>query len=443
MPLPWLTPELPDNKLSNRQSPGADSSDLAQIANTLTLRQQQVLQAFLQGQSDEAIAQSLYVEPSTVRRHLANISKRLGLANETGERYSHRDELLELFRRERFKEAIAFPGTPLSPLSPLYVDRPPVETRCYRGIGNPGALIRIRAPRRMGKTSLLHRILACAEANGQSPVVINFHQLDGQPIADLDQLLQWFCLLISQRLKLKPQLNDYWDRERFGSIVSATAYMQGYVLAQHLEQTHQPIVLALEAVDWLFDKAAIAQGFFAMLRSWHEEAKNLEIWQQLRLIVVHSTELYIPLDIHQSPFNVGLPIQLPRFTLEQVHYLADQYGVSLGREAGRSLLDLLGGHPYLTQLALYHLTQADLDFETLSQTAATQSGIYSSDLRRIWEWVNADPALYAALQTVVQSMPSGTRLDPIQSYKLESMGLIVLEGNTARVSCHLYEQYFT
>ncbi|MEM9218587.1 MAG: AAA-like domain-containing protein [Cyanobacteria bacterium P01_F01_bin.150] len=42
-----------------------------------------------------------------------------------------------------------------------------------------------------------------------------------------------------------------------------------------------------------------------------------------------------------------------------------------------------------------------------------------------------------------QSMPEGTRLDPIQSYKLESMGLITIAGNTARIGCSLYEKYFS
>ncbi len=50
----------------------------------------------------------------------------------------------------------------------------------------------------------------------------------------------------------------------------------------------------------------------------HEQGKNNPDWQRLRLIIVHSKEVYIPLNINQSPFNVGLGIELPEFNLEQV-----------------------------------------------------------------------------------------------------------------------------
>ena len=43
--------------------------------------------------------------------------------------------------------------------SPFYVMRSPVEKNCYRTILQPGSLVRIKAPRRMGKTSLMVRIL--------------------------------------------------------------------------------------------------------------------------------------------------------------------------------------------------------------------------------------------------------------------------------------------
>ena len=44
-------------------------------------------------------------------------------------------------------------------LSEFYVDRPPVETDCYRALDRPGALIRLNAARQMGKSSLMSRVL--------------------------------------------------------------------------------------------------------------------------------------------------------------------------------------------------------------------------------------------------------------------------------------------
>mgnify|MGYP001147120572 FL=1 len=40
------------------------------------------------------------------------------------------------------------------------------------------------------------------------------------------------------------------------------------------------------------------------------------------MVIAYSTEYHGKLDIHPSPFNVGLPIELKEFTPEQVTKLA-------------------------------------------------------------------------------------------------------------------------
>jgi len=422
------------------------------IYEELTPRQRKVVQAFLAGETDEGIATSFYVEAATVRRHLANICKEFGLSNPEGEHYSRRDELIDLFARYRPEMVnlrlssgqrsrspdVEFPGSPLPLESPFYVKRSPIEERCAREILKPGALIRIRAPKRMGKTSLLNRIVADAKTLGYHALRLDLRQAEEQFLTSLDTFLQWFCVNVSRKLELPPQLDDYWD-ERFGSIVSCTTYFQSHLLGQ----LNNCLLLGLDEVDWLFEASKIAQGFFALLRSWHEEANNLEIWQQLRLVVVHSTEVYIPLNINQSPFNVGLPIRLPELTPEQVQGLARQYGIrwSASSEVER-LTAMVGGHPYLVQLALYHLHSGEMTLDELLQTAPTQAGIYGNDLRRHWQTLQGHPELMAALKSAIEAETTGVQLEPTLAYKLESMGLVQLRGNEARVSCELYRQYF-
>lgn len=130
---------------------------------------------------------------------------------------------------------------------------------------------------------------------------------------------------------------------------------------------------------------------FSLLRSWHEQAKQWEIWQNLRLFVVSSTEFYTELNINESPFNVGLSVHLPEFNLEQVQDLARRYGLNWTNEEGvknaRSLQAMVGGHPYLVRLAIYHLlTAPNLSLENLLQEAPTMTGIYSAHLRRQLEF---------------------------------------------------------
>ena len=63
-------------------------------------------------------------------------------------------------------DILEYPEGQMQVNSPFYIERPPIEARCYEQIAQPGALIRIKAPRQMGKSSLLARILHKAEQQG-------------------------------------------------------------------------------------------------------------------------------------------------------------------------------------------------------------------------------------------------------------------------------------
>ncbi|WP_013322663.1 AAA-like domain-containing protein [Gloeothece verrucosa] len=127
--------------------------------------------------------------------------------------------------------------------SPFYLQRLSIEEQVYQEIGKPGALIRIKAPREMGKTSLLLRILDYGEKLGYYTVSINLQQTDQSILNDLNQLLRWLCANIARQLQLKPQLDEYWD-EDLGSKISCTLYFQNYLL----QSIEAPLILALEGV---------------------------------------------------------------------------------------------------------------------------------------------------------------------------------------------------
>lgn len=334
------------------------------------------------------------------------------------------------------KADLELPEGPVSLDSPFYIERPPIESLCYEAIAKPGALIRLRAPSLMGKTSLKNRILAHAAEQGYRLVRLNFEQADESKLSNLNQLLRWFCATVTQQLQLKSNLDLYWD-EDCGAKVSCTVYFQGYVL----EQLDSPLVLALDEVNRLLEYPEVAQGFLPLLRSWYEEARDLEIWQKLRLVVVHSTEIYVPLDINQSPFNVGLAIRLPEFTPEQVQSLAQRHGLDWSEVESKRLMALIGGHPYRVRLALYHLARQDLELEQLLREASTTTGIYSQQLRQHWVTLQQHPELMVAMKRIVVADP-GIKIDPIAAYQLESMGVAKFEGGQIVPSCELYRLYF-
>ena len=321
--------------------------------------------------------------------------------------------------------------------SAFYLKRSSIEEQINREIKKPGALIRIKAPKEMGKTSLLLRILDYANQQGYRTVSLNFEQADQAILSDLNQFLRWLCANISRQIQRKPMLDEYWD-EDMGSKISSTLYLQDYIL----DSIDTGFVLALDEVNQVFEHPQVAKDFLPLLRSWYEEAKRLPVWQKLRLIVIHSTEIYVPLQLNQSPFNVGLPIQLEDFNLEEVQQLAQRYGLNWQDGIqGRQLISMVGGHPALVSLALYHLSRQEITMTQLLETAPTAMGIYSHHLQRHWATLKKQPELEQALDVVFNATEPVT-LDPLIAYKLSSMGVIKQLGDKAIAGCELYRRYF-
>ncbi|MGK7935904.1 MAG: AAA-like domain-containing protein [Xenococcaceae cyanobacterium] len=322
--------------------------------------------------------------------------------------------------------------------SPFYVERPPIEEQVYEEINKPGALIRIKAPKEMGKTSLLLRILSHAVNQGYRTVTINFEQIDRAIASDRDRFLRFLCASATQQLNLESKLEDYWDDD-IGSKVSCSLYFRCYLL----QQINSPIVLAFDELNQIFEYPQVAKDVLPLFRSWYEDAKITPIWQKLRLIVVHSTEVYIPLQIYQSPFNVGLPIQLRSFDLNQVKKLAEKYQLDWqSGEEVEQLINLVGGHPALIHIALYHLSRQEITLAQILQTASAPEGIYHRHLRRQWLTLQQEPKLAEFFNLLLQANQP-IQLKPIVTYKLSSMGLIKQIGYEAIVSCKLYQDYFT
>jgi class 3 adenylate cyclase len=327
------------------------------------------------------------------------------------------------------------PGGQMDLASAFYVERPPIEASCYETILLPGALIRIKAPRQMGKTSLMSRILYHAEQQGCRTVVLSLQLAEAKVFADLDKFLRWFCAMVGRELQLPNRLADYWD-DIFGSKVNCKSYFE-YLL----REITTPLVLGLDEVDSIFQYPEIAADFFGMLRAWHEQAKRNALWKKFRLVVVHSTEVYIPMNINQSPFNVGLPIELPEFNALQVRDLAQRHGLAWNADQVDRLMAMVGGHPYLVRVALYRIAKQDMTLDRLLQTAPTEAGPYGDHLRRhLWN-LEQHPELAEAIEKAVAATQP-VRIEAVQSFKLESMGLVRLQGNEITVRFELYRRYF-
>lgn len=320
--------------------------------------------------------------------------------------------------------------------SRFYVQRPPIEKDSCETILKPGALIRIKAPRQMGKSSLLSRTLAYAKYKGNQVAHLYFQEADSDVFSELDSFLQWFCASIASELNLDDNLEQYWQGV-LGSKNKCTKYFQRYLLTT----INAPLVLGLDEVDLIFQYPKIASDFFGLLRAWHEKAKNEDVWKKLRLVIVHSKEVYIPLNINQSPFNVGLPIELPELTLSQIADLVNRHQLNWQNAEIEQFMSLTGGHPYLVRQALYQIARGRIDLAKLLRLAPTEEGIYGNHLRRQLNYLKEDGEMMEAFRELVSS-DRPLQLESHVAFKLRSIGLVKFQGNHVVPMCNLYYQYF-
>ena len=328
------------------------------------------------------------------------------------------------------------PGGQLPIESPLYIQRPKAEAESYQAIARPGALIRIKGAQRTGKTSMMARLSQRAQQQGYQPVVISFQLADKPVLQNLDRLLQWFCASVGLGIGCSPDLETYWD-SLFGSKVSCQIYFEQYLLPA----AERPIVLILDDVERLFRYVDVADEFFGLLRTWYENAKTNSIWKQLRVVIAQASEVYIPLNINKSPFNVGIAIPLPPFTPDDVQALAIAYGLDWSTSSSEALCELVAGQPYLIHLAVDRVWRNKIE---LSQILDNPIGchIFSSYLQHQLDKVKQQPQLATALkQTITQQSASPSAITDM--YQLQSMGLIVLADEGPQLACDLFMHYFS
>lgn len=361
-----------------------------------------------------------------LREHLQPLSSPSALAEPA--------EPLDL---EILSEKQQYPSGPLPPNSPFYIQRPPNEDLAYSEIQRPGGFLRIKAPQKMGKTSLVFRLIETAHRSKYRTIYLDLQTVDQDVFSSIDTFLKWFCIRSSQALNLSPKLLDFWDAS-IGHKVSSELYYQEYLL----ENRKTPTVLIICAAERLIEHPKVAQDFFSLMRSWHEKARWNFLWRNLRIVIVHATEIYVPLKIHQSPFNIGQSIKLPKFNAVQVEELATRYGLEKNSDTlGKTLVDSVGGHPYLANIFLHHLVTESLSANTLLKTASTPSGIYGTHLRNYLALLKQERDLAIAFKQVISS-ETGVELDAVTMYRLESLGLITINGYQAVPSCNIYRSYF-
>lgn len=331
------------------------------------------------------------------------------------------------------RRAFLNPGGSMPPDDPFYVRRE--ADRVIDRIGpEPGTTLVIKAPRQMGKSSLLVRYLKAGAEAKKRLAYIDLQGFSEPQLHDYPRFLACFIEVLLHRLRLPadtlPDLESGLD---------ATDLMETRVLPE----IDQPVLLALDEVDRLLG-LAWQTDFFAMLRIWHNNRAQpwLPGWSSLDLALVIATEPYLLVaSEHQSPFNVGEVVTLPPFDLAAVEELNRLYGEPLLCAECALLHQLLRGHPYLTRLALHRLvTASDLSPVQLERIADQEDGPFGDHLKALLLRLTKAGLAEAMRSAIRHGRVPGD--DRTVFYRLKRAGLLAEEGGRIVPANMLYARFF-
>lgn len=317
--------------------------------------------------------------------------------------------------------------------SRFYIERAS-DRQAIESMANPGVTLTIKGPRQVGKSSLLMRVIDAAAVAGKRVAFLDFQLFDRAALASPDLFFRQFCSWLTDSLDLEERVDEYWSPQ-LGNSQRCTRYVERYLL----KEIHEPLVLAMDEVESMFD-ADFRSDFFGMLRSWHNSRAAKPAWRRFDLALVTSTEPYqLIANLNQSPFNVGQVIALDDFTADEAHALNERHGRPLALADETQLYNLLNGHPYLTRRALYQIASARSTVDVLFAEAGAERGPFGDHLRYHLFRMQAQPAL---VQGLLQVLQHGRCTDETVFWRLHGAGLVRGEFQRARMRNRLYAEFF-
>jgi hypothetical protein len=295
-------------------------------------------------------------------------------------------------------------------------------------------IIAIKAPRQTGKSSLLVRGLQYAREQGKTVVHISAEVIDKQHLEDLDRFLRFIAEFVLRRLHIDTKLIDkYWEGGLSPS-VKLTSLFEDCILPEV-----DSLVIAMDEIDTLL-KVNFYEEFFSLIRLWYNKGADTPEWDKLNTVLVVGTEPYLLIpDIHRSPFNIGVNLNLNDFSKAQVADITHRHGSPMSSEELIHFNELLNGHPYLTRRALYSMAKESVSWGKLVKTATSDQGIFGDHLKNYMFYLRHDAKLRDAIKSIVKGQKS---VDEDVLYRLERAGIIRRDDNNYLFRCKLYQDYF-
>jgi hypothetical protein len=331
-------------------------------------------------------------------------------------------------------EALDVPTGTVSLRSKFYIERE--EDALLKSlVVKRRSITTIQAPRQTGKSSLLERGLHYARQNGIKVIKLDLQQIDKADLDSSDTFLRVLAEFVTDRMDADCAIvAEVWERS-----ISPKRKLTNFMKKHILSISNGPIILALDEADKLIE-TDFYTDFFGLIRFWYNEGASDDRLEKLNIVLVISTEPHLLIDDNlQSPFNVGLLLNLKDFNEAEVCDLNQRYGGPVQEQNLPAMMKLFNGHPYLTHQAIYTMAVKKLSWADLMRMVTTDDGPFADHLRHQYKLLLDKPDLKKALKRVIYAdhCPDEKAL-----YHLSRAGLVKGSSGTYTLRCDLYRVYF-
>ncbi|HLO86439.1 MAG TPA: AAA-like domain-containing protein [Nostocaceae cyanobacterium] len=205
--------------------------------------------------------------------------------------------------------------------------------------------------RQMGKSSLLQQTSYRLQQEGYVCAYLDVTQLGSNNTTPL----QWYKGMITilyYRLNLSKYINfkQWWEQQtELSDVQKLHQFIEGVLLANIQDKN---IFIFIDEIDSLLSLSFPVDDFFAWIRQCYNQRSNNSDFSRLGFALFGvATPSSLIADKRRTPFNIGRPIELNGFQLNEAKPLLDGLTTSVSQPETvlQAILYWTNGQPFLTQ----------------------------------------------------------------------------------------------
>ncbi|MEM9214297.1 MAG: AAA-like domain-containing protein [Cyanobacteria bacterium P01_F01_bin.150] len=283
-------------------------------------------------------------------------------------------------------------GGSLASNAPCYIPRSS-DMELYQALRR-GDFCYVLNSRQMGKSSLMVRTRARLQQEGDRCTIVDMSNVGSENITSL----QWYKGVIKDifrgfKLRRRVDFNAWWDKKTELSLPQRfSQFIQDILLPQFPEDN---LVIFLDEIDSILSLPFAVDDFFAVIRYCYNQRAINPAYHRIQFAIVGvATPADLIRDRQRTPFNIGTPIPLEGFTLDQCNPLIDGLTIPHCNISNilQEILNWTNGQPFLTQklcqlvLSASQDTVADNLIIPPGQEAHWVKNIVKEKLMADWEY---------------------------------------------------------